>query len=177
MTKTHNDFALIAYIAFQSEGTGGLGKKALQKMVHLCSELFNVPVSYKFRLYTYGPFSRELASDMDVMDSLNILDVRFSAESNGYYISAGPSAESTIDSGDQFLSVYRTDIDALLDIFKGRLAKDLEISSMLSFIIKRNLVENTEDDSAVVEKFFEIKPHFEKRHVESRLAEIRQLVH
>lgn len=177
MNGTPENFALIAYIARSIQPGHKLGKKALQKLVHLVSEIADVPVGYKFRLYTYGPFSRELATDVDILDSLDALTVSFSAERNGYEISADAHAEDFINKAEGYIEAYREGIDKILKEFGPRLAKELELSSMLTFIIKENLVDNIGDDAKVVGKFLEIKPHYSKSQVEEGLVEIRQLLH
>jgi len=176
MKKSDAKFALIAYVARSVGEISVLGKKALQKVVHLASEISGADFGYEFRLYTYGPFSRELASDVDVMDSIGLVAVNFNPTRNGYEISAKPEASTLIE---VFIEEYpeeKENIDKIISIFGNRLAKDLELSSMLTFILTRKLVTDTSDDDSVVSKFLEIKPHYRELDVKNGLKEIRELL-
>lgn len=177
MNTTPENYALIAYLAKSIGGERKLGKKALQKLVHLMSEIASVPVGYKFRLYTYGPFSRELASDVDILDTLGAIHVTFNAERNGYEISSASDVESYVDKARDYIEKNKEEIDGVLERFGGKLAKELELYSMVTFIIKERLVSDVDDDKLVVEKFREIKPHYTVQQVQQGLKEIRELIH
>lgn len=43
------------------------GKTVLQKLVYLLTTIYVVPTGYEHTLYTYGPFSAELASDVETV--------------------------------------------------------------------------------------------------------------
>ena len=43
------------------------GRTVLQKLVYLLHVLYGVNPGYDFELYTYGPFSSQLLSDLDVV--------------------------------------------------------------------------------------------------------------
>jgi len=48
------------------------GKKALQKIVYFVKE-FGVPMTYSFRWWFFGPFSKELYDDLDFLIADNVL--------------------------------------------------------------------------------------------------------
>lgn len=175
MTTSLEKFAIIAYIAKAVEGKGTLGKKALQKLVHLTSELRHVSVGYKFTLYTYGPFSRELAGDVDLLASMGLISMQFNPLRNGYEIKPNSDTHEVIEKNGSLDLEVTQGIDFIVNNFGGRLAKELELSSMIVFILKNNLTD-TEDDNLVVDKFLEIKPHYEREDVVAGLKEIRALL-
>lgn len=175
MTSPIEKFAIIAYIAKANMDKGALGKKALQKLMHLSHELRNVPVGYSFKLYTYGPFSRELAGDIDLLDSMGLISVHFDASRNGYEIKAVEKSQEILSKNEAFVSSVKDDLDFILERFGGRLAKELELSSMITFILKNKLTD-VNNDEAVVDKFLEIKPHYQRSEVLTGLSEIRQLL-
>lgn len=177
MNATPENYALIVYLAKSANGDRKLGKKALQKLVHLISEVARVPVGYRFRLYTYGPFSRELASDVDILDSLGAINVTFNADRNGYEISSASHANDYVAKAMQYIDENKKSIDYVVDRFGGKLAKELELYSMVTFILKEGLVPNIDDDESVVKKFREIKPHYTTQQVYQGLREIRELLH
>jgi len=176
MKNALHKFALLTYIADSMSGKHALGKKALQKLVHLCGEIGNVNTGYKFKLYTYGPFSRELAGDVDILDSMSALSVRFDAVRNGYEITVGEKADDLIGKASGYLNENKEKIDYVISIFGDRLAKQLELSSMLIFILKNDLVDDPTNDAEVIDKFLEIKPHYEYSDVVAGLSEVRSLI-
>lgn len=175
MTNSIEKFAIITYIAKSTMDKGSLGKKALQKLMHLSHEIRNVPVGYNFQLYTYGPFSRELAGDVDLLDSMGLISVHFDPSRNGYEIKAVDKSQEILSKNEVFVSSVKDDLDFIIDRFGGRLAKELELSSMITFILKNKLVD-VDDDDAIVDKFLEIKPHYQRAEISAGLSEIRQLL-
>lgn len=175
MTNPIDKFAIIAYIAKANQDKGPLGKKALQKLMHLSLELRGIPVGYNFNLYTYGPFSRELAGDVDLLDSMGLISVEFDASRNGYEIKSVEKSEDIISKSESFLNTVKGDLDFIVEKFGGRLAKELELSSMIAFILKNSLAD-VNDDDAVIDKFLEIKPHYKRSEVAAGLDEIRHLL-
>jgi uncharacterized protein YwgA len=64
--EKHNQLGLIAYLAERLGQKNKLGRKSVQKFIHIASELGKVPTGYRFSFYTYGPYSRELAADLEL---------------------------------------------------------------------------------------------------------------
>lgn len=176
MTNSMEKFAIIAYIAKANVDKGPLGKKALQKLVHLSSELRGAQVGYSFELYTYGPFSRELAGDVDLLESMGVISVEFDDSRNGYEITPSSKAEELLEANQQFIDSVRSDLDFIIENFGGRLAKELELSSMVSFILKHKLAD-ADNENSIVEKFLEIKPHYTKESILAGLREVRSIIH
>ena len=56
ITGKIDQYALVAFLIDQA-AQSQLGKKALQKKVHLIHEMGGVDTGYRFSFYTYGPFS------------------------------------------------------------------------------------------------------------------------
>ena len=67
-TERVDQYALVAFLIDQAaKARRPLGKKALQKKVHLIHEFGGVDTGYRFAFYTYGPYSVSLAGDLDVI--------------------------------------------------------------------------------------------------------------
>lgn len=176
MTTSDEKYALVAYIVKSYAERGSLGKKALQKIVHLLSEIYGISSGYRFQLYTYGPFSRELQGDIDILDSMGVIEVKFDGAKNGYQISPTPNTDILIKKHSDFLDGLKLPITSALDRFGDKLAKTLELSSMLVFIIKHKMVDDIQNDVAVISKFMEVKPHYQKEDIIAGLKEVRALL-
>lgn len=123
--------ALVAYLASQQGSKGTLGKKAVQKYIHILSSLSGLDVGYEFSFYTYGPFSRELASDLDILDGTNVINVKYNSTDNAYSITATPTTHTVAQALPHKLMA---EADRIWAIFSGRTAKELELISTALFV-------------------------------------------
>jgi uncharacterized protein YwgA len=51
-----------------------VGRTRFQKIVCVLKEKFGVPFDYKFRAYYYGPYSKELADSLSLLQGTNLLN-------------------------------------------------------------------------------------------------------
>lgn len=123
--------ALVAYLASQQGGKGTLGKKAVQKYIHILSSLSGLDVGYEFSFYTYGPFSRELASDLDILDGANAIIVRYNSFDNAYSITPSPTTNLVAQG---LPPALKEAADRIWEKFSGRTAKELELISTALFV-------------------------------------------
>lgn len=49
------------------------GRTRLQKIVCILKEKFGVPFDFKFRSYYYGPYSRDLADSLSLLEGTNLM--------------------------------------------------------------------------------------------------------
>lgn len=68
-----------------SELGGVIGRKRLQKIVHLLQANDSKKFGYRFILHYFGPYSKELASDLDFLSDVKILNERAPASDEGTY--------------------------------------------------------------------------------------------
>ncbi len=166
-----------ALLAFISKKLGGpdhsLGKKALQKSVHLLQELGGVDAGYNFSFYTYGPYSSELAGDLDVAAAVNALSIKYNSAENYYLINPGPDADRVIADGNDFLSKHREAIDKVLNVLHGRLAKELELISTIAYLRHHAPDEIFEDDKTLAKGVKDLKPKYSDTEIEKSILEVR----
>lgn len=175
MLQGSHDRALVLYIAENSGGADGLGKKAIQKLVHLVTDIGRVPSGYEFSLYTYGPYSRDLSDDIELLESLGALDIKYQAQENKYEIRPGGEAGRFLSHSMHFLAEYADKIDGMLKFFSGRTARSLEMTSTLLFVLRQKENQGIADED-LVNKFRVIKPHFSKSEALRALAELKSLL-
>ncbi len=73
------------------EVDGVVGRKRLQKIVHLLREAGNDEFKQKFILHYFGPFSRQLAAQLDYLDDVGL--VTESRHTDGAYSYKIPAAD------------------------------------------------------------------------------------
>src|SRR6266699_321011 len=89
------EFSKIAIITeLVKQAPGGLGRTGLMKCLFFLKILRNVPLSYNFRLYTYGPFDPDVLGDLQYAESLGAIRSMVLAypRGYGYQFKVGPDA-------------------------------------------------------------------------------------
>jgi uncharacterized protein YwgA len=125
-------YALISYLADLEGGNGRLGKKAVQKFVHILASLTGRSYGYQFSFYTYGPFSRALASDLDIAESMGLVRISYNSFENSYSIGSTEKSKAFVE---KFLSDdQRKQMASVWRKFSGRTARELELISTILFI-------------------------------------------
>lgn len=90
-----NQYGIIVELARRLENVSPqFGKTALQKMVYLLMEVYDVPCDYEYSLYTtYGPYSAELAANVDYVNALGGVKL-YEGSKAGYEIAVGGECSS-----------------------------------------------------------------------------------
>ena len=136
------DDAIVAYIIkkWNENSDVKLGRTVLQKICYFAKSK-NVPLSYDFDIYRYGPFSHDLyyrMEDMsadgiitDKMISSNTAGINSRTNKSQYLI--GENAEELLNLHNDKLNQYTENIDSVIDLFSEFQHKDLELLSTLHF--------------------------------------------
>lgn len=176
-TSKRDQFALIALLANQVGGTGRrLGKKALQKNVHLIQELGGVDAGYRFSFYTYGPYSTGLAGDLDVVAAMGGAKVTYNASDNHYLIEPGAAADHMIAKGQGFIDKNRAAIDRVLRTFGDRLAKDLELVSTIAYLRRHAPSGEFDSDAKLCAHVKALKPKYSENEIAMAIGEVKSFL-
>ena len=77
-------YALVAELTSRLEGKSPwFGKTALQKLVYILQEAFDVDCGYDFQLYTHGPFTSQLLADLDLAESFGAVTSKSTCGAQG----------------------------------------------------------------------------------------------
>ncbi len=166
-------YGLIVELARRLEAVSPqFGKTALQKLVYILDASFGVRLDYEFTLYTYGPYSQELASDLEIVASIG--GVELMARANGVHIRTGKCVESIVQRSESFTSEYVEVLDELVRTFGSFSATDLELRATLIFVSQHELLFTREE---LMGELTAIKPHFEAPEVFSAIDELTRSGH
>lgn len=172
-----DQYALVAFLINQAAQTGQeLGKKALQRKVHLIQELGDVDAGYQFSLRTYGPYSASLAGDLDVIEISDGAKVSYNASNNRYEIGVGEFTKQIVQKGEEFISTHRPAIKRVLDTFGDRSTKGLGLVSMIAHLRRHSLEEEFEDNERLAKHVMLLKPKYEEATVDQAIGEVRDFV-
>lgn len=117
---------LLAYLVDRMEIRG---KKALQKLVYFCAEV-GVPIYTRYRMHIYGPYSHEVAEELNEAVMKDIILVA----DDGVTFSRGSSCDTYLKQHQQDIELYREKIDDVLNTFRTFTPMKLELYATVHFI-------------------------------------------
>jgi len=156
-------------------GNGKLGKKALQKYIYLLQELEKIDTGYKFSFYTYGPYSSDLAGDLDVVNSLQGVSITYDPDINAYDISQGENADELMNRSAEYLQRFSSGIDKIINNFGGLLAKELELIATIIFLVRNDQKISESDKDGLLKKVRELKPKYTEEEVRNKFIKLGEL--
>lgn len=154
--------ALIPVLAENSPG-GKIGRTALMKYMYLLQTLRDVPLGYRFTLYSYGPFDSDVLSDLSNAQSLHAVEsqpVYFSG-GYGYRITTGPNAEWLCKTAQKFLDKHASDVKWVTAQFGSLTSSELELVSTVIYVDREAAQRKEKLKLAdLANRVHEVKPHF-----------------
>lgn len=163
---------LIAKFAREVGSNQKLGRKAFQKIVHLSTTLGNVPTGYSFSYYIYGPFSRELSSDLELAEIAGVILSSQDLSTGSYDIKPGELAPSAEKHASDYLGSYEAKLAKVLAAFGNKPAKSLELYSTIVFVeFAEPILLN--DDAAMIKRINSLKPKYSDSEIASAIHFIR----
>ena len=96
--------ARLATIVALVEKQHPIGRTAVMKLCYFLQTLRNVPLRYRFTLYSYGPFDASVPSDISSAEALGGIESEtfFYSGGYGYEISPGKYQKYVLDVPDDF---------------------------------------------------------------------------
>jgi hypothetical protein len=155
-----------------------LGRTAVMKLCYFLQALRNVPLGYRFTLYSYGPFDQSVLSDLSSAEVLGGIESKTVLYAGGYGYEISPAARRRSVRGlaSDFLKRYGPDLDWVVQQFGSFGSADLEILSTIVYVDRESAhakVRQTPDDLA--ERVHEVKPHFTKPYVRKKVADLQDM--
>ena len=172
-----DQYALVAFLIAQSaRASQPLGKKALQKKVHLIQELAGVDTGYRFSFYTYGPFSVSLAGDLDVIASGGGAVINYDSWDNHYQIDPSEHTDRMIERGKKFIEENRMAIQGVLEAFGNRTALGLELVSTIAYLRRHAPQDEFEDNEKLPKHVRDLKPKYSEQEVDRAIREVKEFL-
>jgi hypothetical protein len=146
------------------------------KLAYFLKTLKGVPLSYDFRLYTYGPFDSDVLDDLQYAEALGAVEAEVSAYSGGkwYQYRPGSRIDEIANCAKAFLSRHSESIDWVLGNFGSRSAQDLEMASTLIFVDRAALESGSRQEiSELARKVRAVKPYLSTEAIEREARDIK----
>lgn len=150
------------------------GRKKLQKMIYI-AKVLGYPFKEDYTLYFYGPYSEELAGELQRMKELNILHER---ELDSFYII------TLTENGKEFLDYFQSNIERDIETEKFDRMKilfkklnfytsgDLEIIATLFYFYQIGYDDFDELQKAVKR----VKPRFSSSQITTMMEEVQPII-
>lgn len=171
-----NQVALIAELVRRAPSPPG--RTALMKLAYFLKTLKGVPLSYDFRLYTYGPFDSDVLDDLKYAEALGAVESEvtfYPAGGKGYQYRHGSHIDEVTNCANTFISRHSDSIDWVLDNFGFRSAQDLEMASTLIFIDRATLEDGSRQEiPELVRKVRAVKPYLSAEAIEREAQEVKE---
>lgn len=155
-----------AIVALVNDSRQRLGKIQVQKLIYFAQQS-GLPLEYRYEMYHYGPYSFELAHQLDSLDSLGVLRVQSDTSGFGFDISAGKFADKF-----SLAPKYKKKIGDILNQFGLNSPAQLEVKATLHFV--HSVMKNRMTKADVIKKVRALKPRFTEKFVKDCYAELER---
>lgn len=135
-----------------------LGKTAMVKYLFLLQQVYKLPLNYDFEIYTYGPYASEVMEDISLAERQDVISI----ETVPYPGHMGYSIRAKNYTDDKnFSTDVENGITELLELFGGKKAKELELSTTIIYLYHNSKMNSWDCDKETITNYVhEIKPHF-----------------
>ena len=148
------------------------GKTVFMKLAYLLQELYEVPLGYRFSLYTYGPYSAEVLADLEYARQRMQVEVEYLGEpQGGFRITPSEKAGESNEQKEPIHS-YNQKLNELVEQFGSFNAREFELRTTSIFLWKRIRPRQPEDVSTLIETVRHIKPHFDEITIRSAVCSL-----
>lgn len=152
-----------------SEATkGNLGRTTLMKLCYFLQTLRDVPLGYKFTLYSYGPFDSDVLADLQTAETMGVLraDVEYYSGGYKYDIQPDEKGAKAKELAKEFLTEHKRDIEWVTKKFGHRAATDLELLSTIVYVNEERKIKSRK---VLAERVKLVKPHFSESQIERQI--------
>jgi hypothetical protein len=155
-----------------------LGRTALMKLCYFLQTLRNVPLGYRFTLFSYGPFDSNVLSDLASAETFGALssDVVLRSSGYSYQIDLSPKSESLKGWAADFIKHYDADFTWVINEFGKWESADLELLSTIVYVDRESQgASEMLSSNALVQKVHDVKPRFEEIYIRERVKDLASL--
>ncbi len=145
----------------------------MQKLIYLIQALEGVPVGYPFHFYHYGPYSSDLAGDLEFISTLQGVGITYDPYINMYNISAGDKANLLTKKAEDFLEQYKGKIDRIIRSFSDKRAEELELITSIVYTWRADQEDDEHKEHALVKRVAELKPKFNSQEIQHALNDLK----
>lgn len=159
------------------KSSGNLGRTALMKFCYFLQTLRDVPLGYRFTLYSYGPFDSDVLADLDTAEALSAVESTVVPYQGGYGYEIKPSSQSgpALRSAAGFLEKHEEDIDWVVNEFKGLNSADLELVGTIVYVDREAASAGQSlKIEELVQRVKDVKPRFSEGQIRKQAEKLSE---
>jgi len=149
------------------KSTQQIGKTYIQKGIYLLQEGFKEDLNYNYKIHFYGPYSQELANQIDILNDFEWIDIHYLNEDKGYEITLTKNGERLLKDFKGKLKINYENINKVNHLVGGAKVKEMELLSTVLYFSK--ILKNRKD---IIEKVITLKPHFNKPQINRAIKKL-----
>lgn len=159
----------VAIITWLAENARGMGRTVLMKYCYLLQVVRGVPLGYNFTLYSYGPFDKEVLSDLDTTEAMGGVEstVEYYSGGYGYKIEPTSRAERVRKLGENFIRDHEEQLQWVIREFGDWDSSGLEVASTLIYSDREAIRKKEKlDIPRLATRVRELKPRYSQPQIE-----------
>jgi len=145
-----------------------VGKTFIQKSIYLLQEGLGENLDYNYKLHFYGPFSQELADDIDTLEDLGLIDVNYNPGGYGYQIRITEEGLSFLNRFQTQYGVEEKKLEKVLNLISGEFVRGMELLGTVLYFARL-----TDDENELKELVNMLKPHFSDSEIREALQRLK----
>lgn len=153
-----------------------LGKVQFQKLIYFLQEM-GIPLGYRYEIYHYGPYSFELAQELNTLDTLGIVNVAPDPTGYGYGIMPGKHIGDFYERKDlDVIEPYKKQIDFVLDHLGRDGSSKIELKATIHYVNKvMGKIRPAVTTESILNRVRELKPKFNEPFLSECYKELQDL--
>ena len=168
MTEQQEKRLAMVPVLVENSPNRQIGRTALMKYMYFLQILRQVPLGYRFSLYSYGPFDSTVLADLSVAESLRAVKSNTVLYSGGYGYEIRTDEKSTWlkKRAEKFVSRHDKDVRWVMKKFGNLNSAQLEFVSSIIYV-DREVAEKGKRSTlqSLSRQVHEIKPHFSETEI------------
>jgi len=145
-----------------------VGKTFIQKSIYLLQEGLKENLNYDYKLHFYGPFSQVLADDIDTLEILDLIDVKYNPGGYGYQIRITKEGISFLDKFQTQYGVEDEKLQKVLSLINGEFGRGMELLGTVLYFAR--LTDYKDELKKLVNM---VKPHFSDKEIMETLQRLK----
>jgi len=175
MEKVTTLFDRLGVISHIVKKKPGIGSTALMKCLYIAQEVFDVPLGYDYRMYTYGPYCGQVVADTEIADTLDYIkikkEVQYSADKTNI-ICRRKTSTAGVDNDKASMDLVNKHENAINEAIKNfahKPVRELGLVATIVFVINYFKDKGQKQDKAeIIKTVKDLKPHFEDTEINSQ---------
>jgi len=153
-----------------------LGKVQFQKLIYFLQEI-GIPLGYRYEIYHYGPYSFELAQELNTLDTLGIVNVAPDPTGYGYGIMPGKHIGDFYEIKDvDVIEPYKKKIDFVLDHLGKDSSSRIELKATIHYVNKvMGKINHAVTMDSILSRVKDLKPKFNEPFLSECYKELQDI--